>query len=306
MDTRTQAEKDLARDAVRDQVFNTVELLEMILSEIVDPIEIISLRAVSKVFCGTIDASKSLTESFMFFQKQDMVLHGPTLDAIFQQNNEEEEWPTDAAKGLFNPHFLCIGRYYAGYANAAYRYETDIRGLPWMQLDHDDEAQETTLLVAPDKFSNLPTSSSIGLLTRMFFTCHPIPILKLELENQEGKSWTFEKDAEEWDRVEIKLKIPRLGEVLDICWRMRAVASIRERRLARQKAEQTLRKLRRQEKTEWERWGDDDEEEIEEVEKCTCAPGKYCFRHWDWKDQVEDELLKICIDQPKVDGEDVQ
>ncbi|KXS99899.1 hypothetical protein AC578_917 [Pseudocercospora eumusae] len=301
MDTRSQAERDAARDAVRDRVINTAELLDMILSYITDPIEMISLRVVNKAFCGAIDASNSLAESFLFIQKKSMVLPGPTMDAMYQKTEEVEEW---VAKGLYNTQFLGIGTYCGGYDNAPYRYETEygIKHLPRMVLDYDDKAQEGTLYVQPDDPTGLPSSTTIGLRARMFFTSHPIPVLRVEFLNRNCYGWTYHDDADYWERVEIKLKNPRLGEVLDICWRLRKIASIREKRMIRLIAEKKLRKSRRQEKKAW---GGDDEDEVEEVEKCTCAPGKYCFQHWDWKDEVEEELLKICINRPEVDGKEI-
>ncbi|EME80580.1 uncharacterized protein MYCFIDRAFT_198767 [Pseudocercospora fijiensis CIRAD86] len=278
MDSRPQAERDAARDAVRGQVFRTVELLEMILSNIADPYEVLLLRAVGRNFRDTIDGSVSLTGSFIFAQTQSATIPGPSLlESFYEDNTHSFDGPANAAAGLYNRHFLDFGCFGPVGRNLPYRYETKdgILTLPNMELDYDEISQEGSLSVS---FAAVPKSLDLGLLACMFFTSHPIPVIKLKFQNPDYDPLALRKDPDSWKHVEITLENPRLGEVLDMCWLLLAIVSILRKRLARQDAKEALRELRREEKEEWQRWGGGDEEdsveeaeeaeEVEEVEPC--------------------------------------
>lgn len=306
MSTQTRAQvKSAARDLARDQVFDTAELLEMILLYL-DPKDALVACRINKACQNTFNGSTLLKRQCFLEQDPSSVASKPTMSDIWCAATEDEDgdcdedlfegWPEGTAAGLYNPMFLRLEDYADGYQDMPFKYGTPykrpLKQLPGIFLEYDDRDQTGRLAMMD--WPHL-SSAELGSLGQMYFTSHPIPKLKVEVSakyvhtrrNRRGRNW--------WYDIEVTLRNPRLGQVIDVCFGLITKASLMQKR--RKEHQRELMAL--QYHGPWELNIEDENEDMSE--HCKAFARDHGLEKW--AKIFDEELAGLCLDEMVVTNE---
>lgn len=310
---RTRKQIETGRDAARDRVFNTAELLEMILLE--SPTRgLMHLRRVSKTFRNAIDGSQALLASFMFTQDADTKTFTPTFNEHWLANGGWEgefDWeePHSIGAGLFNENLLCIsGGYWSDYDNPPFRFvrASPLPKIPDFHLDYNDDRREGELFLYGENWPEVKVDQ-LGWLARAYFTSHSIARLtvKIHIPHSYKCCTTSEWRVGKWHEAVAVMSNPRVGEAVAAAHGLSALGCfVQERRRYRQR-KAFKPKQQRTFLDDWARVPGGVTEDVVPGLECTCSMKKYCFEHSSWEDVFGRELSRLCLETPTIRGHTV-
>ncbi|KXT06564.1 hypothetical protein AC579_6726 [Pseudocercospora musae] len=295
----TQTTTSAARDLVRDRVFDTTELLEMILLYL-DPKDALLACRINKTCQDTFKGSTLLKRHCFLEQDPDKVASKPTMSDIRCAVTEDENgkcheyrfkrWPEGMVAGLYNPLFLCFGGYDDRYQDMPFNYETDDdkgpKQLPKMYLEYNDKIQTGYLAVEWPHLS----SAELGSLGQMYFTSHPIPKLKVDI--WAGNRNPFSGGRYWWFQIEVTVRNPRLGQVIDVVFGVIAKACLAQK----QRKERQRELIALQYCGPWDLNIEDESQDMNE--ECQAFARERGLEKW--AKVFDEQLAGVCVDEVEI------
>ncbi|KXS99907.1 hypothetical protein AC578_934 [Pseudocercospora eumusae] len=299
----TQA-KSATRVLARDRVFNTAELLEMVLLNL-DPDDALVACRINKTCHDTFNGSPLLKRHCFLEQDPNKVASTPITSDFWSAitvNDDGEccedlfkRWPEGTPTGLYNAFLLQLAFYSDSSENMPTKFFTyfynQCKELPHIFLHYDDRIQ-TGNLVFP-VWPHL-SSADLGSLGQMYFTSHPIPKMKVEIRVP-GIYRSYERGRNWLAGIEVTLRNPRVGEAIDVVFGLIAKACLAQKqRKERQRELMTLQYY-----GPWDRDVEDPSKDMSE--DCKVFAREHGLEKW--AKVFDERLAGLCIDQVETTDE---